>query len=135
MSKLVKSKERQQKYAEVFTPSHIVERMLDMVPLEIWKDPTKTFLEPSSGNGNFIVAIIRRKIKHGSTIEQALSTTFGIEILEDNVAECRQQVYKLALKEIQNDPTKTILDWDDETDRLKKIIDTNIICKDFLKPD
>jgi hypothetical protein len=122
MSKLVKSKERQQKFAEVYTPDFIVQRMLNMVPEEIWDDPTKTFMEPACGSGNFIVAIIRRKIDHGSTIEQAISTTYGVDILEDNIAECHQRVYE------------EFISWMDDKDRLKQIIKTNIICKDFLKP-
>ena len=135
MSKLVKSKERQQKHGEVYTPDFLVQRMLNMVPEEIWNDPTKTFMEPSCGNGNFIIAIIQRKIDHGSKIEQAISTTYGIDILEDNIAECQQRVYELISKNIQNKSTKTILDWDDEIEHLKKIVETNIICKDFLKSD
>src|ERR1700728_215325 len=92
MNKLVKSKERQQKFGEVFTPGFLVEKMLDLVPNEVWNDSSKTFLEPSCGNGNFIVAIIRRKLKHGSTIEQALSTTYGVDIQQDNIQECKERI-------------------------------------------
>lgn len=121
MNKLVKSKERQQKHGEVFTPDFLVERMLKMVPESIWNDPTKTILEPSCGNGNFIVAIIRKKIHHGSTIEQAIRTTFGVDILEDNIQECRQRIFE------------EFIWWMSDKERLVKIVEENIICKDFLK--
>ena len=80
---------------EVFTPPYLVQKMLDLVPPETWQDPSKTFLEPSCGNGNFVVAIIQRKIDSGSTLEQALSTTFGVDIDEMNVLECHERVRRL----------------------------------------
>jgi hypothetical protein len=123
MDKLVRSKERQQKHGEVFTPDFLVERMLAMIPEEIWNDPTKTFLEPSCGNGNFIIAIIRKKILHGSTIEQALRTTFGIEILEDNVRECRSRIYD------------EFLMFETNQRELMEIVQANIKCRDFLLSD
>jgi hypothetical protein len=109
------------KHGEVFTPDFLVERMLKMTPENVWDDPNKTFLEPSCGNGNFIIAIIRKKIRHGSTIEQAIQTTFGVDILEDNIQECRQRVFD------------EFLWWLSDSEPLKKIIEENIICKNFLK--
>jgi hypothetical protein len=117
MSDLVKSKRRIQIHGEVFTPDFIVDRMLDMVPDDVWDNPDKTFLEPSCGNGNFIVAIIRKKLAHGSTIEQALNTTFGVDILEDNISECRKRV----IDEFTNNDPKLI-----------DIVNKNIRCEDFL---
>jgi hypothetical protein len=84
-------------YGEVFTPRHMVDRMLDLVrdELETGSDfVDKTFLEPAAGHGNFLVAILRRKL---AAIEQrypaetwpreslfALASIYGIELLEDN---------------------------------------------------
>jgi hypothetical protein len=123
MEGLVRSKERQQRHGEVFTPDFLVERMLNLVSDDVWNDPTKTFLEPSCGNGNFILAIIQRKIDHGSTIEQALSTTFGVDIMEDNIAECHQRIYN------------EFLSWMDNRDELMQIVKQNIYRGDFLNPD
>ena len=61
--KLTKSKERVAKYGEVFTPQHIVKDMCDMLEKENPGafDPERTFLEPSCGDGAFILEILRRK--------------------------------------------------------------------------
>lgn len=58
---------------EFFTPAALVKRMCGMISEESWNNPDKEFLEPSMGNGNFVLYIIYNKIKHGSTWEQALS--------------------------------------------------------------
>lgn len=94
---LVKSRERVKSYGEVFTPRHMVEQMLDLVAEDLESGPgfvDKTFLEPAAGDGNFLVAILRRKL---SAIEKtfapatwpreslfALASIYGIELLEDN---------------------------------------------------
>lgn len=94
---LVKSRERVRAYGEVFTPRHMVNRMLDLVQRELETAPDfidKTFLEPAAGDGNFLVAILRRKF---SAIERhcrenewpveslfALASIYGIELLNDN---------------------------------------------------
>lgn len=94
---LVKSRHRVRTYGEVFTPRHMVERMLDLVRDELETGPEfvdKTFLEPSAGDGNFLVAILRRKL-HAITARYpteewrtqslfALASIYGIELLEDN---------------------------------------------------
>lgn len=49
--------------------------MINKLPEEQWTDPTKTVLEPSCGDGNFIEWVIRKKIEWGSTIKQAIKTT------------------------------------------------------------
>lgn len=94
---LVKSRQRVKAHGEVFTPRHMVEQMLDLVreDLETGADfVDKTFLEPAAGAGNFLVAILRRKL---AAIEKrlpaetwpteslfALASIYGIELLEDN---------------------------------------------------
>ena len=59
--KLIKSKQRVQDFAEVYTPSWLVKDMCDLIPQEMWNDIDKTFLEPACGNGNFLVEIFDRK--------------------------------------------------------------------------
>jgi SAM-dependent methyltransferase len=89
---LTKSKKRVKELGEVFTPPELVDEMLDRLPAEVWQDPGKTFLDPACGTGNFLVAVVRRKVEAGAQPLQALSTTYGIDIMEDNVAECRERL-------------------------------------------
>lgn len=94
--KLIKSKERVQKHGEVFTPSWMVQEMLDTEGVkEATEDIYATFLEPSAGDGNFLVAILERKLE--AVTQQfdkmnwktkslfALASIYGIEFLEDNL--------------------------------------------------
>lgn len=94
---LVKSRHRVKSYGEVFTPRHMVDRMLDLVREDLETGPNfvdKTFLEPSAGDGNFLVAILRRKlhaIKRRYPAKEwpqeslfALASIYGIELLDDN---------------------------------------------------
>lgn len=100
---LVKSKQRVADHGEVFTPSWMVEAMLDLVKGETERIDAR-FLEPACGSGNFIVQILRRKL---ATVEfkfsksdfekrhytlLALMCIYGIELLPDNIAECRENV-------------------------------------------
>ena len=48
---------------EVFTPPFLIEEMLDKLPKKVWKDPTKTWLDPCAGLGNFSVLILKRLMK------------------------------------------------------------------------
>lgn len=96
-NKLVKSKERVKNFGEVYTPSNIVNKMLDLDGIkECSYSIDKTFLEPSCGNGNFLIEILRRKIEtvekldkeqYDLNIIQAISTIYGIDIKMDNVKE------------------------------------------------
>jgi hypothetical protein len=97
---LIKSKERVAEHGEVFTPPWMVEAMLDLVKEESERIDSR-FLEPACGSGNFLVQILRRKLaavelRYGrSAFERshfallALMCCYGIELLPDNVAECR----------------------------------------------
>lgn len=99
---LVKSRDRVKSYGEVFTPRHMVDRMLDLVSEDLEDGPgfvDKTFLEPAAGDGNFLVAILHRKLRAIEThfpaelwtreSLYALASIYGIELLEDNHADAR----------------------------------------------
>lgn len=100
MVELVKSKKRVADHGEVFTPEWMVEAMLDLVKGETERIDSR-FLEPACGDGNFLVKILRRKLaavelKYGqSDFERqhysllAVMCIYGIELLTDNIAECR----------------------------------------------
>jgi hypothetical protein len=102
----VKSKQRVADHGEVFTPAWMVEAMLDLVKEETERIDSR-FLEPACGSGNFLVQILRRKLaavelKYGkSDFERrhyallALMCIYGIELLADNIAECRANVLEI----------------------------------------
>lgn len=100
---LIKSKKRVVDHGEVFTPPWMVEAMLDLVKDETQRIDSR-FLEPACGSGNFMVAILRRKlaaveVKYGrSPFDRqhfalyALMSIYGVELLIDNVQECRENM-------------------------------------------
>lgn len=103
---LVKSKQRVADHGEVFTPAWMVEAMLDLVKGETERIDSR-FLEPACGSGNFLGQILRRKLaavelKYGkSDFERrhyallALMCLYGIELLPDNIAECRTNLLEI----------------------------------------
>ncbi len=106
MEKQVKSKQRVADHGEVFTPAWLVEAMLDLVKDETERIDAR-FLEPACGSGNFLVQILRRKLaavelKYGkSDFERghyallALMCVYGIELLADNIVECRANMLEI----------------------------------------
>lgn len=102
---LIKSAKRVRDLGEVFTPSSTVQEMLDLLPCSIWRHhPAATFLEPACGNGNFLVAILDRKLDRiakdfarGTLIAgaqddaaqfhalEALSSIYAVDISSDNI--------------------------------------------------
>lgn len=101
---LIKSKYRVQKHGEVFTPFWMVQKMLDTPGVkEACDNIYATFLEPSAGDGNFLIAILERKL-NSVTIQYeeklwksksliALSTIYGIELLDDNLEVARTRMF------------------------------------------
>jgi len=102
----IKSKQRVADHGEVFTPAWMVEAMLDLVKDETERIDSR-FLEPACGSGNFLVRILRRKLaavelKYGkSDFERrhyallALMCLYGIELLPDNISECRANLLEI----------------------------------------
>ncbi|MFG1221012.1 DNA methyltransferase [Xanthobacter wiegelii] len=105
-NELIKSKKRVADHGEVFTPSWLVDVMLDLVKGETERIDAR-FLEPACGSGNFLVRVLQRKlaaveIKFGkSDFEKkhytllALMCAYGIELLPDNIAECRANMLEI----------------------------------------
>ena len=103
---LIKSKKRVADHGEVFTPAWLVDAMIDLVKGEAERIDSR-FLESACGSGNFLIRILQRKLtvvelKFGrSDFEKrhyallALMCTYGIELLEDNIAECRANMLKI----------------------------------------
>ncbi len=86
----MKSKSRISQTAEIFTPTPLVNEILDKLnetDPTIFTDPAKTFLDNSCGNSQFLIEVIRWKIQNKSSSQQAISTTFGVDIMVDNVCD------------------------------------------------
>lgn len=107
---------------EFFTPWTIVEQMCKKIPKEDWENPKKVFLEPSFGNGNFILAIIYFRLHAKINWRTTLETLYGVELMEDNVKECKERVLDL-LDKLQIKYDKDIA---------MEIMDKNLVCHDFF---
>jgi len=96
MSGVDRDKLRIKQTAEVFTPNHLVIEMIDKLEEQepsLFTDPTKTFIDNSCGDGEFLGEIVIRKMERsGCSLEEALSTTYGVDLMEDNVEECKKKI-------------------------------------------
>lgn len=114
MSGVERDRTRVKATGEVFTPTPLVQEILGQIPVKQFKDPAKTFLDPSCGDGQFLGEVLIRKMENGSTFEQALSTTYGVDLMQDNVDLCRERL--LCGQE-----------------HLRHIVEKNIVCADGLR--
>lgn len=134
---LVKSKQRVADHGEVFTPSHIVKAMLDLVKDESERIDSR-FLEPACGEGNFLVEVLARKlatvqVRYGqSEFERrhyallGLMCIYGIELLEDNAQLCRENLARI-FDAFINDPDDVI--WGRAA---RAVLAVNIVQADAL---
>lgn len=113
---LVKHPDRVKDLGEVFTPTPLVLEILEQLPSEVWEDG-KTYLDPTCGNGQFLAAVLIIKIELGHT--NPLSTIYGVDLMQDNVDECRQR----------------LLDIAGDTPTNRAIVEHNILCRDGLTYD
>jgi hypothetical protein len=116
---LVKSKQRVADHGEVFTPAWMVEDMLNLVKGETERIDSR-FLEPACGDGNFLVQILKRKLisvelKYGkSEFEQqhfalfALMCLYAIELLSDNISDCRANLLRIFAEYLKLDPSDDV---------------------------
>ena len=116
MSGIERDRTRVKATGEVFTPTPLVQEILDQIPVGQFNDPTKTFLDNSCGDGQFLGEVLIRKMENGSTFEQALSTVYGVDLMQDNVDECRKRLLC-------------------GQTHLQHIVDRNIVCHDALTYD
>ena len=100
---------------EVFTPSFLVKEMLDKLPESLFKDKAKTFLDNSCGNGQFLFAVLQRKMANGISHKQSLKTIYGVELDAKNAKDCRKRLL-----------------MGKKSKELKAIVEHNIVCADAL---
>jgi hypothetical protein len=148
MKQITRSIERIKATGEIFTPPTLVDEILDKFPDNVWL-PTKTFLDPTCGSGNILVRIIAYKMWLGSTPEQAMSTTYGVDIMEDNIEYTRWRILITAFIISQSTSTQLLphLTYEEEQNinnipefkqfqsEYQHIVDSNIICYDALTYD
>ena len=106
--KQIKSKERVSQHGEVFTAEREVNAMLDLVAQETERIESR-FLEPACGDGNFLIEILRRKLavcrkrveakqytqlQYERNAVLAVSSIYGIELLQDNAEACRKRLFR-----------------------------------------
>lgn len=116
MSGVDRSDARVKATGEIFTPTPLVQEILDKLDPELFNDPTKTFLEPSCGDGQFLGEVLIRKLENGIDFETALKTLYGVDLMPDNVDLCRERL--LCGRE-----------------DLRYIVEKNIVCANALTYD
>lgn len=156
----VKSTERVKQHGEVFTPNSIVNDMLDMLQANMREGTDtisyikKTYLEPACGDGQFLIAILERKLNEVNKLPLELRqygfvlsfcTIYGVDIQADNVAESIERMYRIANGEAVetfdlNNKTNIIqftpIDFEITDDMLKSVkyvLNNNILCGDTLQ--
>jgi hypothetical protein len=100
---------------EVFTPTPMVQSCLDKITDQtVFSDKTKTFLDNSCGDGQFLSEVLIRKLENEIDFETALSTVYGVDLMQDNVELCRERL--LCGRE-----------------DLRHVVEQNIVCADALR--
>ena len=114
MSGVARDQLRVRSTGEVFTPTELVQEMLDKMPKTLFKDSNKTYIDNFCGDGQFLGEVLIRKVENGIDFEQALSTIYGVDLMQDNVDLCRDRL--LCGQE-----------------HLRPIVERNIVCADALR--
>ena len=137
----VKSKARVADHGEVFTGEREVNAMLDLVKQETERIDSR-FLEPACGNGNFLAEILRRKlavvggryarnrVEYERYAVLAVSSIYGIDLLPDNVSECRQRLFEIADSAYATLYKAAATEAPRQT--IRYILSKNIVCGDAL---
>ena len=141
MAPQVKSKQRVADHGEVFTAEREVKAMCDLVAQECDRIDSR-FLEPACGDGNFLAEILTRKLATVKKLYKrssydferysilAVTSIYGVDILQDNAQECRERLYKIWDKEYKSVFKKDCNDATRET--VKYILSKNILCGNAL---
>ncbi|MGO5384105.1 methylase [Ligilactobacillus salivarius] len=142
--RLIKSKNRVQKYGEVFTPDWIVKKMLSEPSIQNkLHDIHATFLEPSVGEGAFVTEILHQKLTYVDEISNksnwikntlwVIASIYGIELLTDNLIIAKQNLIEVLSQHYQNFYQKKLSKNTDLYKSARYIIDNNIVQGNTLK--
>lgn len=110
---------------EVFTPTPLVQEVLDNLDPALFDDINKTFIDPSCGDGQFLSEVLIRKLERRinenrcvsmEDFRNALQSVYGVELMIDNAVLCRDRL--LCGQE-----------------QFRDIVTTNIVCHDSLTYD
>ncbi len=138
----VRSRERVRELAEVFTHQREVDAMLDLVP-DAFTGLDITFLEPTCGSGNFLVEILRRKLRlviktdcvsqehYEHRLLRAVASIYGVDFSMDNVTEARARMAHVLLSYYQSD-ANTVEPTTGFLNAAAMIIGDNIVLGDSL---
>ena len=141
---IIRSQERVKSSGEVFTPPELVNEMLDKLPPEIWSDPTKTFIDPAAGDGNFLVEVKKRLLEFHSEQHILENMIFAVDIMPDNIEVLQHRLGYLI--DDQPNPILNKQNFDEEVLTHECFIldpdhnrtyrhHRNIVCADSLKYD
>lgn len=144
----IRTRQRVRDLAEVYTHEREVTAMLDLIPdafpLAGTKNVDITFLEPACGSGNFLEAILRRKLagirwsriravsRYEHWLLRALASVYGVDICADNVAEARDRLIDTLRSHYYND-ANTVTPTEGFASAALAIVTTNVVRADFLR--
>jgi hypothetical protein len=112
-------KDRVKQLGEVFTPTQLVTYVIDLIKKydnNAFVNPTATFLDSMAGNGQFLNEVLIQKIKSGIDFETALNTIYGVDLIPNNIKECRNRLLG-------------------SCEDLRHVVTRNIVCHDALSYD
>lgn len=125
----------------MFTAKREVDAMLDLVKGETERIESR-FLEPACGDGNFLIEVLRRKLivvakKYGKIqleyerhLFLAIASLYGIDLLPDNIADCRDRLFAAANKAYTTKfKTKS---RDSVRESIRYVLERNVVCGDAL---
>lgn len=116
MGNIERSEERKRANSEYFTPMSVVNDILDEFDDLLFTDSSKTFLDPSCGDGQFLVGVLLRKMEMGIGFKESLECIYGVDLLMDNVELCRERLLC-------------------GVEEYRYIVERNIVCADGLAYD
>lgn len=96
----IRSRENVKDLGEVFTPFVIVDKMLDLIPESFWMNPAACVIEPTCGNGQFLVKVFEKRVKYMGILE-ALNSMIGMDINPDNVLDSAFRLYERACAQLR----------------------------------
>lgn len=90
-----RDKDRIDATGEIFTPEELVQEIIKNSKLDQRQNFSKTIIDPACGDGNFLVEILKVRLRAGHDPLESLSTLYGIDIMEDNIEQCKNRLIEI----------------------------------------